>query len=64
MRQYNTNEESVLLMKTNMSAGHMGASGRYGFLKEIAFEWAFVLDMVGLLDQDVKITEKNFALDD
>ena len=32
-----------LLLKTNMEAGHGGASGRYDFLREIAFTYAFVL---------------------
>ncbi|MCP4570549.1 MAG: S9 family peptidase [FCB group bacterium] len=34
-----------LLLKTNMGAGHGGASGRYDYLKEIAFEYAFILDL-------------------
>lgn len=38
----------VLLLKTNMGAGHGGASGRYESLKEIAFEYAFLLDQWGL----------------
>ena len=38
-----------LLLKTNMGAGHHGASGRYTYLKEIAFIYATVLDKVGLL---------------
>ncbi|MEE8149876.1 MAG: S9 family peptidase [candidate division Zixibacteria bacterium] len=33
-----------LLLKTNMGAGHLGASGRYDYLKEIAFEMAFIFD--------------------
>lgn len=37
-------DNNLLLLKTNMSAGHGGASGRYEHLKEIAFEYAFVLD--------------------
>lgn len=39
---------NVLLLKTNMGAGHGGASGRYEQLKEIAFEFAFLLDQWGL----------------
>jgi oligopeptidase B len=36
-------DENVLLLKTNMGAGHGGASGRYDFLREIAFDYAFML---------------------
>jgi oligopeptidase B len=36
-----------VLLKTNMAAGHGGASGRYDRLREIAFEYAFVLDALG-----------------
>jgi len=32
-----------LLLKTNMGAGHGGASGRYDYLREIAFDYAFIL---------------------
>lgn len=32
-----------LLLHTNMTAGHGGASGRYDYLKEIAFDYAFLL---------------------
>ena len=37
-------DDHVLLLKTNMDAGHAGASGRYDYLKEIAFDYAFLLD--------------------
>ena len=37
-----------LLLKTNMAAGHGGASGRYDFLREVAFDYAFMLDQFGL----------------
>ncbi len=43
LRAYKMGDE-VLLLKTNMGAGHGGASGRYDFLKEIAFEMAFIFD--------------------
>jgi oligopeptidase B len=36
-------DDSVLMLHTNMSAGHGGASGRYDYLKEIAFDYAFLL---------------------
>ena len=42
-------DDNRLLLKTNMGAGHGGASGRYDYLKEVAFEYAFLLDCLGLL---------------
>jgi oligopeptidase B len=36
-----------LLLKTNLDAGHVGASGRYRRYREIAFEYAFLLDLAG-----------------
>jgi len=41
-------DNNLLLLKTNMGAGHGGASGRYESLKETAFEYAFVLDRLAL----------------
>lgn len=37
-----------LLLRTNMGAGHGGASGRFDFLREIAFKYAFMLDVLGV----------------
>ncbi len=37
-------DNHLLLLKTNMGAGHGGASGRYDQLKETAFDYAFLLD--------------------
>ncbi|QHE67712.1 S9 family peptidase [Rhodococcus sp. WAY2] len=39
--------DSPLLLKTEMSAGHGGVSGRYEKWKEVAFEFAWVLHIVG-----------------
>lgn len=36
-------DANPLLLKTNMDAGHAGASGRFDRLKEVAFNWAFAL---------------------
>ena len=36
-------DSNLLLLHTNMQAGHGGASGRYDYLKEIAFDYAFLL---------------------
>ena len=41
-------DKNVLLLKTNMAAGHGGASGRYEHLKEIAFDYAFMLTQLGI----------------
>ena len=43
-------DRQPLLFRTNMGAGHSGASGRYDFLREVAFKYAFVLDQLGLRD--------------
>ncbi len=43
-----TTGHNRLLLKTNMGAGHGGASGRYERIKEIAFVDAFLLDCLGL----------------
>ncbi|WP_137872914.1 S9 family peptidase [Rhodococcus sp. Q] len=40
--------DSPLLLKTEMSAGHGGVSGRYEKWREVAFEYAWVLDTAGL----------------
>ena len=45
-------DNNILLLKTNMGAGHGGASGRYESIKETAFEYAFVLDRLGLASEN------------
>jgi oligopeptidase B len=41
-------DNNRLLLKTNMGAGHGGKSGRYDRLRETAFEYAFILDTLGI----------------
>jgi len=41
-------DDRPLLLKCNMGAGHGGASGRYDRLKEVAFEYAWLMSQVGL----------------
>jgi oligopeptidase B len=45
--------DTPLLLHINMDAGHGGASGRYDYLKEIAFDYAFLLTQLGVEDQDM-----------
>jgi len=43
-------DDNRLLLKTNMEAGHGGASGRYKRYEQIAFQYAFMLDLVGITE--------------
>ena len=43
-------DDNLLLLKTNMGAGHGGASGRFDRLKEVAFVYAFGLMVTGKAD--------------
>lgn len=46
LREYKTDDHPLLLY-TNMSTGHSGASGRFESLKDIAMDYAFLLDLAG-----------------
>ncbi|MCL6452613.1 MAG: S9 family peptidase [Alicyclobacillus sp.] len=41
-------DDNVVLLKTNMGAGHFGASGRLNRVRELAESYAFVLDKLGV----------------
>lgn len=41
-------DNNIIMLKTNMGAGHGGASGRYDRLKEIAFDYVYALTQVGI----------------
>ena len=47
MREYKT-DNNHLLFWCNMDAGHGGKSGRFEALKEVAREYAFMMDLVGI----------------
>jgi oligopeptidase B len=40
--------DQVLLMETNMEAGHGGASGRFKALKDVALQYAFLFYLEGI----------------
>jgi oligopeptidase B len=46
LRHRNTSA-NLILLKTNMDAGHGGASGRFEALKEVAVDYAFALKIAG-----------------
>jgi oligopeptidase B len=41
-------DKNILVLVTNMEAGHGGASGRFRRLKETALQYAFMLDLAGI----------------
>ncbi len=47
LREYKTCDNPLLLY-TNMEAGHGGAAGRYRRYREIAMEYAFLIDLAGV----------------
>jgi len=53
LRTHNTSD-NLLLLKTNMEAGHGGASGRFDRLKEVALYYAFALKVTNKTDVTVK----------
>lgn len=47
LRDYNTGN-NVILLKTDMSYGHGGASGRFDYLKDVALVYAFMFKLEGI----------------
>ena len=41
-------DDNIVLLHMNMDSGHGGATGRYEGIKDIAFEFAFILNRVGI----------------
>jgi oligopeptidase B len=53
LREMKTDKNRILV-KVNMGAGHGGASGRYSRLREVAFNYAYVLSQHGLTSLETK----------
>jgi len=49
LREYNMSD-NIIMLETNMDAGHGGASGRFKRFKETALEYAFLLDLAGKME--------------
>jgi len=49
LRTHNTSKNPILFW-CNMDAGHGGKSGRFEALKEVAMEYAFMMDLVGITE--------------
>ena len=47
LREHKT-DDNILIMRMNMESGHGGATGRYSRIKDVAFEFAFILNRVGI----------------
>ena len=52
LREHKTND-TLLLLKTHMEAGHAGAPGRFDRLEEVAFVYAFGFKIAGLAADSV-----------
>ena len=50
LREYKT-DNNLLLLKTEMEAGHGGKSGRDGAIEDIAFDYAFILKIANKIDE-------------
>jgi len=53
LREYKT-DNNPLYMYCNMTTGHGGASGRFARHKETAMQYAFLIDLAGMLENSVE----------
>ncbi|CAB9516963.1 Dipeptidyl aminopeptidase BI [Seminavis robusta] len=54
LRHKQSAESGSVCVKVEMSAGHYSASDRYKFYRELAFDYAYLLDQLGLADTQSK----------
>ena len=50
LREYKT-DNNLLLLKTEMEAGHGGKSGRDGAIEDVAFDYAFILKIANKINE-------------
>ena len=41
-------DDNLVIFYVNYASGHAGASGRYDYIKEIALDYAFLIDRLGV----------------
>ena len=58
LRRYKTSQDSVVICKFDLSAGHFSASDRYRWVREKCYDQAFILDRLGLKDSATKAEKK------
>ena len=51
LRHTQSPDSGPVCLKMDLSAGHFSASDRYKYLRELAFDYAFLLDQVGLVEE-------------
>lgn len=49
LREHKLNNDTLLLLKCDLGAGHFSQSGRFDALKEVALEQAFLLKTQNML---------------
>ncbi|GGH06365.1 peptidase S9 [Glycocaulis albus] len=57
-------DNGLTLLRTNMGAGHGGASGRFDSLRERAQDWAFALMVSGLADSEASVDTQDAPAED
>jgi oligopeptidase B len=47
LREFKT-DDNILMLKTDMAAGHSGKTGRFQYLEDVAFEYGFLMMLEGI----------------
>ena len=48
--RHTASDDTIVALKVDMVAGHFSASDRYKYLKELAFDYAFLLSQLGIVE--------------